>query len=285
MRLHQFNQFIQNNRTTTEQKKMDQNKPTETTRVIEIELGKGDNDLPSAPHLPIDSPPHLPIASPPQLITEQPLPHEMMNQPPKHPEPISSVRPPPIHPDIERVMTEQPDYMQPPPFDIDSDVSTAKLWKRRDGNPLDTSEKIMVRLNLLNDITDYLKINEPKKAFGDKTVVRRSRRVQTQSMTQQLDGQPMSKMSTTQKKRVEKKPRKDCVCGLEKVEGDKRTKILNFVRGLVQLEDDEKMEDIFQFAQNVIPGLTFEEEHMEEDNEQMDNQPIAQEGLMETITM
>ena len=226
----------------------------ETTKVIEIEIGKpSETEIPSAPIIP--------------MISEPQIQHEIIPERMKGPETIATVRPPPIHPEFTAILTEQPEFMGPPTFEPDSDVSTAKLWKKRDGRPLDQQDKITVKLGLLTEITDYLRVNEPKKTYSEQsTIIRRKRMQQPSLSTQQTDGD--MKAISIIKKRNEKKPRKDCVCALEKVENEKRNKLLLFVNGLVKLNDEEKIDDIFQFAQSIIPGLNIDEQ-MEEEEQQM----------------
>ena len=211
------------------------------TKVIEIEIAKPEKEIPSAPLV---------------HITEQPIPEAQITH--IKPTEISTVRPPPIRPELSGIITEQPDYMGPPTFDPESDVTTSKLWKKRDGRAMDTQDRVSFKLDLITEITDFLKDNEPKKTYSDAQIIRRPRKVQ--SIVSESE-----RLAVVQKKRNEKKPRKDCVCGLEKVEGERRNKLANFVAGLSAI-GEEKLEEIINFAQNVLPNLNLEEQ-MDEDQQ------------------
>ena len=135
-----------------------------------------------------------------------------------------------------------------------NDITTAHLWKRKDETALAPGEKITVKLKLLNEITDYLKVNEPKK-MTDRVSVRRQRRTLPNDF---------SKQKVMEKKRIEKKPRKDCVCMLDRVDDNKRKNLLILIRHLMEA-DEKKVEEIVQFAQQFIPEM-MEEDQLQDEN-------------------
>ena len=157
---------------------------------------------------------------------------------------VQTQAPPPPQTEMEKTYTDASDIYNMSRYERESnDIPTNKLWRRKDGSPLQEGDKISVKLNLLIEITDYLKLNEPKKTIGEKVVIKRPRRQTIISSEPKI-------------KKVEKKPRKDCVCNLDKIENPKRKKLVHFLKVLGTL-DEQKIDEIIESAHNLNPHLEF----------------------------
>ncbi|EDR29280.1 hypothetical protein EDI_290370 [Entamoeba dispar SAW760] len=131
----------------------------------------------------------------------------------------------------------------------DSYINFSPFWKKKDGTKIPEGTKAVLKLNLLNEVTEYLKVNEPKKSASDRLRFERKPRLRATFLEDSAHKRINDMIDGIKKSRKEKKPRKDCVCGLDLLQEPKRDKLIILLR-LVEKCNENQIDDIIEYIKH-----------------------------------
>ncbi|EDR26888.1 hypothetical protein EDI_085910 [Entamoeba dispar SAW760] len=130
----------------------------------------------------------------------------------------------------------------------DSYINFSPFWKKKDGTKIPEGTKAVLKLNLLNEVTEYLKVNEPKKSILPRLSM--TRRPRNKILYGSTLGS-ISDITKINKNKKEKKPRKDCVCGLDTLKEETRNKILILLKNITKC-NDQQLTQIIDFSNRLV---------------------------------
>ncbi|BFU20369.1 hypothetical protein CL6EHI_031100 [Entamoeba histolytica] len=131
----------------------------------------------------------------------------------------------------------------------DSYINFSPFWKKKDGTKIPEGTKAVLKLNFLNEVTEYLKVNEPKKSATDRLRFERRPRLRATFLEDSAHKRINDMIDGIKKTRKEKKPRKDCVCGLDLLHEPKRDKLIILLR-LVEKCNENQIDHIIEYVKH-----------------------------------